>query len=84
MSTDLTTDLADLVEAASDGDITRDDALDAEAPLVALGLTSLGQLRLIQAVERAYGVRLDLDDDPVYLDGVGPLASYLRARGVPG
>ncbi|GAA0922279.1 hypothetical protein GCM10009557_91690 [Virgisporangium ochraceum] len=52
--------LATLVEAASDGTITATDALVTGRSLGALGLTSLGYLRLADAVELEFGVELDL------------------------
>ena len=64
--------LATLVEAASDGAITAADALVTGRSLGALGLTSLGYLRLADAVELEFGVELDLGaavaDDT--LDGI--------------
>jgi acyl carrier protein len=52
--------LATMVEAVSDGTITATDAMDAGRSLGALGLTSLGYLRLADAVELEFGVELDL------------------------
>jgi acyl carrier protein len=52
--------IAALVEAASDGMITATDALAADRSLGALGLTSLGYLRLADAVELEFEVELDL------------------------
>lgn len=52
--------IATLVEAASDGAITATDALVTGRSLGALGLTSLGYLRLADAVELEFGVELDL------------------------
>jgi len=65
--TDLHRDLADLIAEASDG---------------LLGLTSLGYVRLIQAVERRYGVAVEPDDDLAALDTVEALVEYLRERGI--
>ncbi len=52
--------IAALVEAASDGAVTATDALTDGRSLGALGLTSLGYLRLADAVELEFGVELDL------------------------
>jgi acyl carrier protein len=52
--------IATLVEAASDGTVTATDALATGRSLGALGLTSLGYLRLADAVELEFGVELDL------------------------
>jgi acyl carrier protein len=39
-------------------------------------------VRLIQAVERRYGVTVEPDDDITALDTVHALAEYLRERGI--
>jgi acyl carrier protein len=52
--------IAALVEEASDGMIAATDALDGGRSLGALGLTSLGYLRLADAVELEFEVELDL------------------------
>lgn len=80
--TDLHHDLADLIAEASDGQITAAQALADPVPLGLLGLTSLGYVRLIQAVERRYGVAVEPDDDLAALDTVEALVEYLRERGV--
>ena len=50
--------------------------------LARLGVGSLACLRLIESVERRFGVMLDLEADVSYLDTVEALAKWLRARGV--
>lgn len=78
-------ELADLVVEASDGQISAAEALAEEPePLGLLGLTSLGFVRLIQAVESRYGVVVEMDDDLSALDTVPALADYLRERGAGG
>lgn len=64
--------IAALVETASDGAIAAADALAPGTSLGALGLTSLGYLRLADAVELEYGVELDLGAAVVEdtLDGI--------------
>jgi acyl carrier protein len=52
--------IATLVEAASDGMITATEVMATGRSLGALGLTSLGYLRLADAVELEFGVELDL------------------------
>ncbi|MBV1856196.1 phosphopantetheine-binding protein [Catellatospora tritici] len=81
-ATTLETGLAELVAQASEGAVTAAEALAEPRSLGLLGLTSLGFLRLINAVERSYGVALDLDDDVSYLDTIASLAAHLRERGV--
>ncbi|SHM91286.1 phosphopantetheine-binding protein [Actinacidiphila paucisporea] len=76
-------ELADLVVEAADGQISAEEALaDEPEPLGLLGLTSLGFVRLIQAIEGRYGVVVEMDDDLSALDTVPALADYLRERGV--
>ncbi|WP_328475569.1 acyl carrier protein [Actinoplanes sp. NBC_00393] len=78
--TDLHRDLADLVAEASDGQISPSEALAEQESLGQLGLTSLGYVRLIQAVERRYGVVVEPDDDAI-VDTVPALAEYLHCHG---
>jgi acyl carrier protein len=79
---DLQQDLAALVAQASDGQITVADALAEPESLGQLGLTSIGYVRLIQAVELRYGVTVEPDDDISTLDTVRALAEYLRGQGI--
>ena len=70
--------LARLVEAVSDGEVTAAAALAAEAPLPALGFTSLSQLRLVDAVEREFHVTIDLGPEGLAaLDDVHTLAATI-------
>jgi acyl carrier protein len=73
--------VARMVEEASDGTVTADTLLTADAPLTALGVTSLAYVRLIDAVEDAYGVALDLDGEASYLDSLDGLVAHLAERG---
>lgn len=79
---DLHHDVAALVAEASDGQITPEEALAESESLALLGLTSIGQVRLIQALERRFGIVIEPDDDLTALDTVRALAGYLRERGV--
>ena len=74
-------ELALLVTEASDGQISPADALAEPESLSLLGLTSLGHVRLIQAVERRYGIVVEPDDDPAALETVPALAEYVRQHG---
>lgn len=79
----LQTQVAALVEAASDGDVRRSDVMAPGASLSAAGLGSLGFLRLIDAIEREFGVEIDPDGDFSELDGVEVIAEQLARLGVP-
>ncbi|MBB5868897.1 acyl carrier protein [Allocatelliglobosispora scoriae] len=69
--------LAELVAAASDGDVRVEDALASSAGLAELGLGSLGHLRLVDAVEAEFDVQLDTAGDLHALDSIDQLAAYL-------
>ncbi|MFY1691173.1 phosphopantetheine-binding protein [Plantactinospora sp. WMMB782] len=74
-------ELASLVEAATDGEVPASQALRAEETLNALGVSSLGFLRLIDAIEARFGVEFDIGTQPGTLDSVDAIAVALRARG---
>lgn len=59
ISTQLRARLADLVAAATDGEVSAGEVLAGEFTLPELGVTSLGYLRLFDAVEREFGAELD-------------------------
>jgi acyl carrier protein len=69
--------LADMVAEASDGEVSAELALTSGHSLSALGLTSLGLIRLIDAIEDTFGVYLDLGADQPSLDRFDTLASHL-------
>ncbi|HET6213619.1 MAG TPA: phosphopantetheine-binding protein [Micromonosporaceae bacterium] len=81
--TALRTQLANLLAEASDGDVSAEELLISEQSLAALGIGSLAYLRLIDAAESRFGVRLDLDDDLSFLDSLDSLTKHLAALGVP-
>jgi acyl carrier protein len=70
--------MAGLIEVATDGDVPAADALGG-ASLTALGLGSLGLLRLLDAVEAEFGVTLDPHLDASTLDTVDGLATQVAA-----
>jgi acyl carrier protein len=71
--------LAELVAESSDGEIPAEQALAADLPLSALGLTSLARMRLIDAVETEYDVEIDLEENGwELLDDLGALATHLE------
>ncbi|MDA0638052.1 phosphopantetheine-binding protein [Nonomuraea sp. MCN248] len=77
MSGDLERRLADLVAAVSDGEISAEEALAGEHSLSALGLTSLAWIRLVDAIEDAFGVDVDLGGDLSAFDRVDALAAHV-------
>ncbi|WP_406193349.1 acyl carrier protein [Kitasatospora sp. NBC_01560] len=76
--TGLTAVLAGIVSEANDGEPTPAALLAAaDTPFVALGVGSLAQLRLVEAVETRYEVFLDLDGDGDFLRSLTALADHL-------
>jgi hypothetical protein len=69
--------LVQLVTAACDGEVTEAEVAGWPGTLAALGAGSLAQLRLVDAVEREYGVQLDLDRSTAVLSTVDSLAAHL-------
>lgn len=67
--------LADMIAEASDGEVSAEQALAGDHSLAALGLTSLAQIRLIDAIEDTFGV--DLGTDMPSFDSLEALASHL-------
>jgi len=78
----LANEIAELVGAATDGEVSPAEALAENDSLARLGVGSLAYLRLIEAVERRFGVTLDIEADLSYLDTIEALAKWLRAQGV--
>ncbi|MEV5896367.1 acyl carrier protein [Nonomuraea fuscirosea] len=77
MSGDLEHRLADLVADVSGGEISAEQALAGDHSLSALGLTSLAWIRLIDAIEDAFEVDLDLGGDLSAFERVDALAAHL-------
>ncbi|RVX38109.1 phosphopantetheine binding protein [Nonomuraea polychroma] len=73
--------LAALVAESSDGAITAEEAMAATVPLTALGLTSIAQLRLVDAIEAEFGVAVDLTEEGLaLLDDLDVMSRHLAAR----
>jgi acyl carrier protein len=73
--------IAELVHDAAEGRVQVADALAAGASLSALGLDSLGFLRLIDAVEEEYGVEVDLDSPGPRMDTVDEIVARMALAG---
>ncbi|MGI5282877.1 acyl carrier protein [Nonomuraea polychroma] len=73
--------LAALVAESSDGAITAEEAMAATVPLTALGLTSIAQLRLADAIEAEFGVAVDLTEEGLaLLDDLDGMSRHLAGR----
>ncbi|MEV0198131.1 acyl carrier protein [Nonomuraea sp. NPDC050691] len=68
--------LAGLVAEATDGEVEAAEVLAGPARLADLGVTSLGLLRLIDAVDTAFGVEVD----PDAFETLDDLVRNVRAR----
>ncbi len=71
--------VAGLVAAATSGEVTADAALAPGTTLYELGMDSLGWLRLIDGIESAYGVELDLGGTDLRSATVDTLTDKVRA-----
>ena len=80
MTDDLRQRVAGLVSAATAGAVTAEQALAGGTSLFDLGLDSLGWLRLIDALEHAYDVELDLGGVDLHQLGVDGIAGLVLAR----
>jgi acyl carrier protein len=76
---DLDTRVAQLIDDATGGAVPAADALDGDTPLFELGLDSLGWLRLIDAIEIAYQIDLDLSGSDLRLITVGQIVDRLAS-----
>jgi acyl carrier protein len=81
-TTRLRSRLAELIQQATDGAVVPADALVEGASLGALGLDSLGLLRLIDAIEAEYDVEIDFGGGRISPDSLDSFVDYLAARGV--
>ncbi|WP_218038537.1 acyl carrier protein [Acrocarpospora pleiomorpha] len=68
--------LAVMVAAATDDQISADDVLAAQHSLAALGVTSLSLIRLVDAIEDEFGV----DVDPGLVDDFANLVADVAGR----
>ncbi|MEU1090247.1 phosphopantetheine-binding protein [Streptomyces sp. NPDC005576] len=71
--------LAALIREAMDGQIGTTELLGSRATLTEVGVTSLGLLRLADALEEEFGVEVDLADPSFYRETVDTLAARVDA-----
>lgn len=69
--------LAAMVADASDGDVTAEQVLAADCPLRALGITSITQIRLVDAIEDTFGIDIDL----AMIDRLDTMVEFLASHG---
>lgn len=82
-ATELRHRLIELIQQATDGAVGPEDALVDGASLSALGLDSLGLLRLIDAIEAEYDVDVEFGTGRLSPDSLDSFVDYLVTRGVP-
>ncbi|MFB7473603.1 hypothetical protein [Kitasatospora sp. NPDC056184] len=75
---DLRHRLAELVSAATDGQLTVAELLGSEESLTALGVSSLALLRLADGLEEEFEVLIDLGDPALHAGGLTALAARLN------
>ncbi|MGK5671259.1 phosphopantetheine-binding protein [Micromonospora sp. URMC 106] len=81
--TDLRERIAELVSEATAGEVAAADVL-AGGSMVALGVDSLGLLRLVDAIELEYGVEVELNGPGRPLDTLDDLVALVGAAGAGG
>ena len=80
-STELRERIAELVGEATGGEVSVADVL-AGGSMIALGVDSLGLLRLVDAIELEYGVEVELNGPGRPLDTLDDLVALLAAADV--
>ncbi|MFE7560115.1 phosphopantetheine-binding protein [Kitasatospora sp. NPDC057500] len=70
--------LAELVCAATDGQLSVAELLASEESLTALGVSSLALLRLADSLEEEFEVLIDLGDPALHAAGLTALAARLH------
>jgi acyl carrier protein len=74
-------EVAQLVDRATQGGVRATDALAGQFSLAALGLDSLGLLRIVDAIELAYGVEIDAGGGGRRVDTLDDLVARIIAAG---
>jgi acyl carrier protein len=74
--------LAELIHQATQGKVAAADVLVDGTSLGALGLDSLGLLRLVDAIETEYDVEIDFGAGRISPDSLDSFVDYLAAHGV--
>jgi acyl carrier protein len=83
MTTAIKDRLAKIIATASENSVSAAQVIASQHRLTALGLSSVVQLRAIDAIENEFGAELDLEaDDTTYLDSLDGLVGYLAGQGI--
>jgi acyl carrier protein len=79
---DLSENVAHLIEQASGGLVSRQLALDEGSKLIEKGFSSLSFLQLIDTLETTYGIYIDLEADTTFLGRVSGIVKFLKEQNV--
>ena len=69
--------LAGALATACDGEVSAEEILRADSPFVALGITSIAMVRLVDAIEAELDVFIELGGDTWFLKDLDSLTNYL-------
>jgi acyl carrier protein len=69
--------LAEALATASDGEVSAEEILSADSPFVALGITSIAMVRLVDAIEAELDVFIEFGGDTWFLKDLDSLTGYL-------
>ncbi|MEV6861518.1 hypothetical protein AB0M44_11010 [Streptosporangium subroseum] len=69
--------LAGALATACDGEISAEEILSADCPFVALGVTSIAMVRLVDAIEIELDVFIEFGGDTWFLKDLDSLTNYL-------
>jgi acyl carrier protein len=77
---ELVAQVAEFVVEASEGAVSRENALRPGLTFPEMGLTSLAYLRLIDSVETRLGMYFDLEDESGSLETVAGVVDYVMSQ----
>ncbi|MEU4404794.1 acyl carrier protein [Streptosporangium sp. NPDC023963] len=69
--------LAGALSTACDGEISAREILDSDTSFVAMGVTSIATIRLVDAIEAELDVMIDFGGDTWFLQDLDALTAYL-------
>ncbi|MFF3442919.1 acyl carrier protein [Streptosporangium sp. NPDC002721] len=69
--------LAGALSTACDGEISAQEILDSDTSFVAMGVTSIATIRLVDAIEAELDIMIDFGGDSWFLQDLDSLTAYL-------
>ncbi|WP_440067193.1 phosphopantetheine-binding protein [Streptosporangium sp. OZ121] len=73
----LRTWLAGALSTACDGELSAREILDSDSSFVAMGITSIATIRLVDAIEAELDIMIDFGGDTWFLQDLNALTAYL-------